>query len=211
MLRVQKKGFSENANNPQLDELGEVLTLEVKDVNNLSDAEEAQRNEVMGILGTEGNVSTLIITDGENSRRIYVDSNPGTLPPPPPPPSPKSANGLGVPFTVIENVPIFPGCEALASNEEKKKCMTEKISEFVRSNFDTAGMKAFAKKGINRINVQFLINTSGNIEVIGVRGSSPELEAEARRVIEKLPKMIPGKQNGKETGVLYAMPISFQI
>jgi periplasmic protein TonB len=31
-----------------------------------------------------------------------------------------------VPFAVIENVPIFPGCESMTNNEARKKCMSDK-------------------------------------------------------------------------------------
>ncbi len=34
-----------------------------------------------------------------------------------------------VPFAVIENVPIYPGCEKKKNNAEKKKCMSEKVQE----------------------------------------------------------------------------------
>ena len=37
-----------------------------------------------------------------------------------------------VPFAVIENVPIYPGCEKKKGNAEKKKCMSEKILKFVQ-------------------------------------------------------------------------------
>src|SRR5690606_2941080 len=42
-----------------------------------------------------------------------------------------------LPFAIIEQVPVFPGCEELPSNEERKKCMTDKVSEFVARNFNT--------------------------------------------------------------------------
>jgi protein TonB len=37
------------------------------------------------------------------------------------------------------------------------------------------------------------------------------LEQEAKEVIGKLPKMTPGKQRGKAVGVLYSLPILFQV
>ena len=44
-----------------------------------------------------------------------------------------------VPFAVIENVPVFPGCER-GNNEKKRKCMSEKIARFVQKfNTDLAG------------------------------------------------------------------------
>ena len=34
-----------------------------------------------------------------------------------------------VPFAVIENVPIYPGCESAGNNAAKKKCMSSKIQK----------------------------------------------------------------------------------
>ena len=38
-----------------------------------------------------------------------------------------------------------------------------------------------------------------------------ELEAEAKRVVNLLPKMTPGEQKGKPVNVTYMLPISFNI
>ena len=37
------------------------------------------------------------------------------------------------------------------------------------------------------------------------------LEKEARRVIEKLPKLIPGKQRDRPVAVIYSYPIVFRL
>ncbi|MDB9850527.1 energy transducer TonB, partial [Flavobacteriaceae bacterium] len=37
------------------------------------------------------------------------------------------------------------------------------------------------------------------------------LEAEALRIIEKLPKMIPGKQRGRPVRVPFSIPITFKL
>ncbi len=116
-----------------------------------------------------------------------------------------------VPFSIIEEAPVFPGCEALTTNEERKTCMSEKITEFVSTNFDVDAAKPYAQPGINRIYVQFRINKDGSVEEMGVRASSPQLEEEARKVVKKFPKMTPGKQGGKEAGVLYSLPIIFSV
>ena len=43
---------------------------------------------------------------------------------------------IEVPFAVIENVPVFPGCEK-GNNAAKKACMSEKIQKFVTKKFNT--------------------------------------------------------------------------
>ncbi|GHC46864.1 M56 family metallopeptidase [Ulvibacter litoralis] len=114
-------------------------------------------------------------------------------------------------FAVIDKVPTFPGCEGLSSNEEAKKCMSEKIMHFVVDNFNTKVEGVEAINGRQRIMVQFKIDKSGSIANVKAKAAHPELETEAIRVVSKLPKMEPGVQEGKEVGVLYALPILFNI
>ncbi|TDN95604.1 protein TonB [Salegentibacter sp. 24] len=116
-----------------------------------------------------------------------------------------------VPFAVIEDVPIFPGCENLNNNEERKNCMSQKISQFVNDEFDTDLGAELGLSGVNRVIVQFKINEKGNITNVMSRAPHPRLEQEAARVINKLPKMKPGRQRGKAVGVMYSLPIIFQV
>jgi protein TonB len=117
-----------------------------------------------------------------------------------------------VPFAVIENVPIYPGCESAGNNNAKKKCMSEKIQKFVQKKFNSElandlGLDA----GRQRISVQFKIDRSGNVVGVRARAPHPKLEQEAIKVVKQLPKMTPGKQRGKPVGVLYALPIVFEV
>lgn len=116
-----------------------------------------------------------------------------------------------VPFAVIESVPIFPGCEGLNNNEERKQCMSQKISKFVNKNFDTGLASDLGLSGINRVYVQFKIDKTGNIVDVAARAPHPRLQSEGERVIKKLPKMKPGQQRGQNVGVLYSLPITFQV
>lgn len=118
---------------------------------------------------------------------------------------------IEVPFAVIENVPVFPGCENEKSNDAKKKCMSEKISDFVNKKFNTELAGELGLSGRQRINVIFKIDKTGNITGIRARAPHPGLEKEAARVIGLLPKMKPGKQRGKAVTVPYSLPIIFQV
>ncbi len=116
-----------------------------------------------------------------------------------------------VPFAVIENVPIYPGCEKKKTNAEKKKCMSEKVQKFVVKKFNTELAGELGLEGRQRINVQFKIDNKGNVVNVRARAPHPKLEKEAVKVVSALPKMIPGKQRGKAVGVLYSLPILFQV
>ena len=117
---------------------------------------------------------------------------------------------IEVPFAVIENVPVFPGCEG-GSNNDKKECMSKKIADFVNKKFNTELASDLGLSGRQRINVIFKIDKSGSITGIRARAPHPGLEKEAARVIGLLPKMKPGKQRGKAVTVPYSLPIVFQV
>jgi protein TonB len=115
-----------------------------------------------------------------------------------------------VPFAVIENVPVFPGCER-GNNENKRKCTSEKIASFVQKKFNTDLAGDLGLTGRQRISVIFNVDKSGNVTCVMARAPHPRLEKEAQRVINLLPKMQPGKQRGKAVIVTYSLPIIFQV
>jgi protein TonB len=116
-----------------------------------------------------------------------------------------------VPFAVIENVPVYPGCEKAGNNAAKKKCMSDKVMKFVQKKFNTDLANDLGLEGRQRISVQFKIDRNGNVVNVRARAPHPRLEQEAIKVIKALPKMEPGRQRGKAVGVLYALPILFQV
>ena len=115
-----------------------------------------------------------------------------------------------VPFSVIENVPEYPGCEK-GSNSQKRKCMSAKIAKFVQRKFNTDLAGDLGLSGRQRINVIFKIDKRGNVVGVRSRAPHPRLEKEAARVINMLPKMKPGRQRGKAVVVPYSLPITFQV
>ncbi|MUU79245.1 energy transducer TonB [Winogradskyella endarachnes] len=117
-----------------------------------------------------------------------------------------------VPFNVIENVAVFPGCEKKKGNAAKKACMNEKVNKFIGKKFNTdLASDLGLPPGKKRIFVQFKVDKSGNISSIVARGPHPGLEKEAKRVISQLPKMKPGKQRGKAVVMPFSIPIVFQV
>ncbi|SEA51942.1 energy transducer TonB [Bizionia paragorgiae] len=115
-----------------------------------------------------------------------------------------------VSFAVIENVPIFPGCES-GSNAQKKKCMSDKINQLVARKFDAELGSELGLSGKQKISVFFTIDKIGNIVNVRTRAPHPRLEKEAERVVGLIPQMKPGKQRGKPVKVTFFLPISFNI
>ncbi|WBL21667.1 energy transducer TonB [Zunongwangia sp. HRR-M8] len=118
---------------------------------------------------------------------------------------------VAVPVEFIEDVPIFPGCESLDDNEDRKACMSEKISKFITKRFDTGLGEDLGLSGINRVTIMFEIDKNGEVNNVHARGPHKDLEKEGIRVINLLPKMEPGKQRGKPVPVRYTIPINFKV
>ena len=116
-----------------------------------------------------------------------------------------------VPFAVIENVPVYPGCEGEKTNDAKKRCMSSKISDFINKKFNSNLASDLGLEGRQRIAVQFKIDKNGRVTDVRARAPHPRLEKEAMDVVQSLPNMTPGKQRGKPVGVLYSLPIIFDI
>ena len=112
-----------------------------------------------------------------------------------------------VPFAVIEDVPVYPGCEGAS---DKRACFNEMIQKHIRKNFRYPEIAQ--EMGIQgRVNVMFTIMTDGSIGNIRYRGPDKNLEAEALRIIQKLPKMTPGRQRGRAVRVPFSIPITFKL
>ena len=116
-----------------------------------------------------------------------------------------------IPFMVVEQIPVFPGCENIRNKVDQKNCMSRKKDEHVKKEFNTAISEELGLTGMNRIFVVFKINENGDVVDIRSRGPNSRLEDEAARVIKLLPKMIPGRQRDRPVAVEYSLPIMYEI
>lgn len=112
-----------------------------------------------------------------------------------------------VPFSVIEDVPVFPGCENV---NNKRACFQTMMNKHIKKNFRYPELEQ--EMGIQgRVSIMFEIQKDGSIDNIKLRGPNKNLENEAKRIIEKLPKMTPGKQRGTAVKVPFSLPINFKL
>ncbi|WP_296382576.1 energy transducer TonB [Winogradskyella sp.] len=115
---------------------------------------------------------------------------------------------IEVPFAVIEQVPIFPGCTG--NKAQLKACFQEKMQKHLQKHFNYP--QTAAELNIQgRVFVFFLIDKNGKATRIKSRGPDKLLETEAERIISLLPKMKPGKQRNKAVSVPYSIPINFKL
>ena len=116
---------------------------------------------------------------------------------------------IDVPFAVIEDVPIFPGCERV-NKSERRNCFQDQMNRHIKRNFRYPEIAQ--EMGIQgRVYVNFIISKNGSITNIRMRGPDKNLEKEAERIIAKLPRMTPGKQRGRPVRVPFSIPITFRL
>ena len=121
----------------------------------------------------------------------------------------KLNNGNSPLAEILSLVPVFPGCEKL-SETKKTECFQDKMNRHITQNFRYPEIAQ--EKGIQgRVFVQFLIQKDGSIGGIRTRGPDKNLEKEAKRIIDKLPRMTPGRQRGRPVRVPFSIPITFRL
>ncbi|QXP77491.1 MULTISPECIES: M56 family metallopeptidase [Winogradskyella] len=180
-----------------------VLKLFVEDVADKTKEETKRYNAYLKQLENDDSFNKLVVTDGRST--LVLDSY-------------ISQEGeevikyeiAEVPFSVVDESPTTVDCEDLESNEDRKNCFNNFVNKHIAKNFNTSIGDSLSQ-GRKRVFVQFKIDTNGTVKHIVARGPSPELEEEAKRVLEMLPQFIPGKQKGKLVVVPFSVPIVFQI
>lgn len=189
--------------------LAEKLSLLNKEIEALEEFSEEERNEIAKmaqtmVLKTNQSARTVDgwkVTTGINADNKSSSGNREEVT------EAMEKNHYSIPFALIEEAPIFPGCE---NAEDKKACFMEKLTEHIRKNFKYP--EEAQEQGIQgRVNVIFRINGEGDIGDIRKRGPHELLEDEAVRIIARLPKMTPGKQEGKPVTVPFSIPITFKL
>lgn len=60
--------------------------------------------------------------------------------------------------------------------------------------------------------VNFIVQADGSVtDAALVRGVNPSLDAEALRVVARMPKWTPGQQDGKDVPVRFVLPVKFAL
>jgi protein TonB len=101
-------------------------------------------------------------------------------------------------FTVVEEMPTFPGGE-------------EKLFEYLRKNIKFPPVAR--ENGIQgRVFVTFVVDKDGKVKEVKVlRGIGGGCDEEALRVIRSMPDWKAGKQNGRPVQVQYNLPVNFTL
>ena len=101
-------------------------------------------------------------------------------------------------FTVVEQMPMYPGGDAA-------------LMGYLRDNIHYPTVAA--ENGVQgRVVVGFVVERDGSITDVKVlRSVDPSLDREAMRVVKSMPRWTPGKQNGSAVRVKYQVPVTFRL
>ncbi len=114
-----------------------------------------------------------------------------------------------VPLAILEQIPIFPGCENMP-REEAFACFNEMINKHI-TKYVVYSEEMLKQKVEGRVYVQFVINKEGKVEDINVRGKNMIFYEEAKRVIALLPQFKPGLIRGIPVKVSHVVPVNFKL
>jgi TonB family protein len=101
-------------------------------------------------------------------------------------------------FTIVEEMPSFPG-----GDKERLKYIS------MNSKYPFTSLE---KKIEGTIYVSFIVDEFGLISNVKIlRGLDTELDKVAYDLVSRMPKWLPGKQNGNPVRVLFNMPVEFNL
>lgn len=101
-------------------------------------------------------------------------------------------------FEVVEVSPSFPGGDA-------------ELMKYLNGNIKYP-VVAQENNIQGKVTVQFVVGRDGSIQDVQVvRGVDPSLDKEAKRVIQSMPKWIPGKQGGTAVKCKFYVPVNFRL
>jgi protein TonB len=114
-------------------------------------------------------------------------------------------------FKVVEDMPRFPGCEDMSNKDERKKCAEQKMLEYIYKNIKYPAIAR--ENGVEgTVVITFVVETDGTITAAQIaRDIGAQCGQEALKVVESMPKWIPGKQRGRAVRVQFNLPVKFKL
>ena len=110
-------------------------------------------------------------------------------------------------FMAIDTAPTFPGCDS-----GDKDCFSKKVQMHFVRNFDSKLPNSLGlSAGKKRVFIGFKVAVNGDVIDVQVRAPHADIEEEVLSVMKTLPKMKPGKHEGKNVAVNYNVPFVLNV
>jgi TonB family protein len=143
--------------------------------------------------------AVMLFISGCSQSNKPADEGVEIAPPPPPPPPPVGDISSEAPFVEVDELPVF---------EDGDAGLLQYIADNTRypENAKTKGITG-------KVIVRFAVEADGSVDKISIlKGVDPELDAEAIRVVQTLPKFEkPGIKDGKPVAVWFMIPINYTL
>jgi len=107
-----------------------------------------------------------------------------------------------------EKMPIYPGCEELATKAEKMDCLKSSITQFIAKYFV---MPEVENEGQDKMFITMIITIDGKIRIEEIEGSSEPFRNEVYQVIKKIPKIKPAEEKGIPVAIKLTLPLTLNV
>lgn len=137
-----------------------------------------------------------------------------TPPPPPPQPVEKEPEQPDF-FTIVESMPLFPGCSELPTKTERQQCSDKNLLSFLSKNIKYPAVAR--ENGIEgNAFISFIVEKDGTITGAKVlRAPAGGLGEEALRVVNMMNeegiRWTPGRQGINPVRVQFNLPVRFKL
>jgi len=141
----------------------------------------------LALTNSDAAISTVTNENGVPAKQGDVVANPDLGEP-----------AIQKPFVYVEVMPLFPGGDVA-------------LMKWLSGNITYPPIAR--EQGIEgRVSLRFVIKPDGSVDNVEiVKGLDPSCDQEAVRVLKKMPKWIPGRQNGTAVPVYYSLSVSFKL
>ena len=115
-------------------------------------------------------------------------------------------------YTLVDQMPYFPGCEVYAlGSEEKRNCSNQAVVEYIANTLRyPERAKLEGAEGI--VYISFVVNEEGKvIRPKILKDIGGDCGQEAIKVVRSMPHWEPGELRGERVAVQLKVPIHFQF
>lgn len=114
-------------------------------------------------------------------------------------------------YTIVDDMPRFPGCEHETDAEKRKKCAEKLMLQYIYMNIKyPAEAREAGVEGMTV--VSFVVEADGQItDAKIVRSIGYGTDEEVLWIINNMPNWTPGRQDDEAVAVKYNLPVRFKL
>lgn len=114
-------------------------------------------------------------------------------------------------FMIVDEMPLWKGCEKNVYKPRDQSCTREKMNNFLNENI-VYPEEALLDSVQGKVFVSFVVDVDGFTKDVKVLLNPIEgLSQEAVRVVSLFPQFTPGKQRGEKVPVTYNLKVDFKL